>query len=353
MDTFFCSDALSDFSAAFPTAGTADVFFLRGENKWAKQALFSALLKTAAAYKIPHIRVFQKHSVGKTAAVYLPAQHRFAVDADYFSCLCVKYPHAKYCTVPPYIEMSPAAETAQKALLAQDAQAAARAAAFLQAAARAKEENAKALRAYADRTRILRAVMEVLQNLAPPVQKTRGKILYRRQISTVTALGVHTLYNPFLRKGIRTAVLRDAYGGVAPIFLQGLAAACTEIGYDIEVYTELTKLPVHLVLPQCNIAFFTENDLHPFPFRVCGVLGASRFLDRTAARRILPALQRGQTAATDALEHAVFSLYERAEIDRTVLRFAEKNTDCAALKQAETSLLSDFFDFRRFAERDL
>lgn len=326
------------------------MFCLQSENEWAKQALFSALLKAAAAYKIPNIRVLQKHIAEKTAAVYLPVQHRFAVDADYFSSLCTGCPHTKRYTVPVYVGASPAAKAERKALLAQGTQAEARAAAFLQAAARAKQENVKMLSAFADRARIFRAVMELVQSLAPPSRKARGKVLCRRQISAVTALGVHTLYGPFLKKDVRTAVLRDAYGGVAPIFLQGLAAACTEIGYDIEVYTELTKLPVHLVLPQCNIAFFTENDLHPFPFLVCGVLGASRFLNRTAARGVLPVLKQQQEAATDMLERAVFSLYESEEICRDSLRFDEANTDFTALEQTQASLMSDFFDFRRFAE---
>lgn len=350
LDTFFCSETLSDFSAAFPTVRTADMFCLQGENEWAKQALFSVLLKEAAC-KIPYIRVLQKHIAEKTAAVYLPVQHRFAVDADYFSSLCTGCPHTKRYTVPAYVGVSPAAKAERRALLAQGTQAEARAAELLQAAARVKQENVKTLSAYADRARIFRAVLELVQNLTPPGQKTRGKVLCRRQISAVTALGVHTLYGPFLKKDVRTAVLRDAYGGVAPIFLQGLSAACTEIGLDVENYTApLTDGITHLVLPECGIAFFTENDLHPFPFRVCGVLGASRFLNRTAARSVLPILKQRQEAATDMLERAVFSLYESEEIRRVSLRFDETNTDFTALEQTKALLMSEFFDFRRFAE---
>ncbi|MGN0519872.1 MAG: hypothetical protein ACI4LB_03955 [Candidatus Fimenecus sp.] len=350
MDTFFCTRDFSAFSAAFPTAGTADVLFLQGENEWAKQKLFAALLKSAAAYKLPYTRVLHAHNAAKTAAVYLPKEHRFAVDADYFPALCAKYPYAKRYTAPPFIAVPPTAGEKHGALLAKAAQAEACADLLLHTAARAHRENAELLGAYADRARILRAVFEVLHSIAPTAKTAHGKILCRRSLSGITAWGVHTVYGPFQKAGIRTAVIRDAYGGVAPVFLQGLCTACTEIGFDVQIYTApLSDTPVHLVMPECGIAFFTENDLHPFPFRAYGVFGASRFLKRDAARAALPQLQKRQAAASDALEAAVFSLYEADEAHSARLRFAEAHTDRTALTRVQTDILSDFFDFRHFA----
>lgn len=327
------------------------MFLLQGENEWAKQRLFSALLKGAAAYNLPHTRVLCAHNAAKTAAIYLPSQHRFAVDADYFSTLCAKYPCAKRYTAPAYARVPSAAGEEHGVLLATAAQAEARADLLLRTAARAYRENEETLGAEANRARILRAVLEILRTAAPTGKKARGKILFRRKLSGVTAWGIHTVYGPFQKAGMRTGVLRDIYGGVSPIFLQGLCTACTEIGLDVQVYTALlADTPVHLAVPECGIAFFTENDLHPFPFRTYGVLGASRFLRREAARAVLPTLQKRQTAASDALECAVFSLYEAAEARNTLLRFGEAHTDCDALTQTKAVILSDFFDFRHFTE---
>lgn len=351
LDTFFCAGDFPAFFAAFPTADTADMFLLQGENEWAKQRLFSALLKGAVAYNLPHTRVLCAHNAAKTAAIYLPSQHRFAVDADYFSTLCAKYPCAKRYTAPAYVRVPSTAGEEHGVLLATAAQAEARADLLLRTAARAYRENEETLGAEANRARILRAVMEILRTAAPTGKKSRGKVLFRRKLSGVTAWGIHTVYGPFQKAGMRTGVLRDIYGGVSPIFLQGLCTACTEIGLDVQVYTALlTDTPVHLAVPECGIAFFTENDLHPFPFRTHGVLGASRFLRREAARAVLPTLQKRQTAASDALECAVFSLYEAAEARNTLLRFGEAHTDCDALTQTKAVILSDFFDFRHFTE---
>ena len=352
LDTFFCAGDFSAFSAAFPTADTADLFLLQGENEWAKQKLFTALLKGAVENSLPHTRVLCAHNAAKTAAIYLPSQHRFAVDADYFSALCAKYPCAKRYTVPAYVRVPPATGEEHGVLLSSAAQAEARADRFLRTAARAYRENAETLGAEANRARILRAVLEILRTAAPTAKKARGKVLFRRKLSGVTAWGIHTVYGPFQKAGMRTGVLRDIYGGVSPIFLQGLCTACTEIGLDVQVYTALlTDAPVHLVVPECGIAFFTENDLHPFPFRTHGVFGASRFLRREAARAVLPALQKRQAVASDALACAVFSLYETAEARNTLLRFGEAHTDLDALTQAKAAILSDFFDFRHFAEK--
>ncbi|MGN0571047.1 MAG: hypothetical protein ACI4K9_02570 [Candidatus Fimenecus sp.] len=350
MDTFFCTGDFSAFSAAFPTAGTADFFFLQGENVWAKQKLFAALLKNAAAYKLPYMRVLHAHSAARTVALYLPQQHRFAVDADYFPTLCAKYPHAKRYTAPAFTSVRPETGAEHGVLLARAAQAEARADLLLRTAAHAQQENADTLGNYIDRARIFRAVLEVLQ-AAPTAKKAHGKVLCRRSLSTVTAWGIHTVYSPFQKRGIRTAVIRDAYGGVSPVFLQGLCTACTEIGFDTQLYTApLTNVPVHLVLPDCGIAFFTENDLHPFPFRAYGVLGASRFIKRDMARAVLPELQKRQAAVSEALECAVFSLYEATEARNAIQRFAEAHTDRTALSHTENDLLSHFFEFRHFTE---
>lgn len=352
LDTFFCSGDFPSFSAAFPTADTADFYLLQGENKWAKQMLFSALYKTATKDNLPFVRVLHAKNAAETVAVYLPQAHRFAADAEYFAVLGNMYERAKRYNMPLPEFLSSDREfsygISQKAAKAAEA----RAAQFLRLAAHARKKSAESLCAYADRAKILRAVLELADFAAPYAKEKRGKVLFRRHLSAVTAWGIHTVYNPFRQSGLRTAVLRDVFGGVAPLFLQGLAAACTEIGLDVCLYTEpLTETPAHLILSACNLAFFTENDLHPFPFRANGGLGASRFMKRSAARAVLPELKRLHAEAGNALECAAFSLYEANEA-QTVLRRTEENaTDLRALYAVQKCLLQDFFDFRHFAEK--
>lgn len=351
LDTFFCTGDFSDFSAAFPTADTADYFFLQGENEWAKQKLFNALCKSAASTRLPYTRVLYAHNAAKTAAVYLSQQHRFAVDADYFPSLLKRHPHAKRYTAPAYVRVSPAAGTEHAALLLRALQAQTRAVTYLRTAADAQKSGAEILTRHADRARILRAVFEVTNAAAPAAEKAYGKILCRRKLSAVTAWGVHTVYEPFQEKDVRTAVLRDAYGGVSPLFLQGLCTACMEIGLDVQLYTDpLSGTLVHLMIPACSTAFFTENDLHPFPFRTSGVIGASRFLNRSAARAVLPELRVCRDTVSNALDCAVFSLYEADEARGAVWQFAETHTDRTALAGTQSDLVADFFSFRHFAE---
>lgn len=353
LDTFFCSGDFSAFSAAFPTADTADFFLLQGENEWAKQALFSAICKIAVEEKIPFVRVLHADSAAKTVAVYLPQAHRFAADADYFATLCNKYETAKRYSVPVFEYLSPDGETSYGVCRKAAEEATARATAFLRAAASARKKSAETLAANADRAKILRAVLEFVDAVAPYAQAKRGKVLFRRNLSAVTAWGIHTVYNPFRQGNLRTAVLRDVYGGISPLFLQGLSTACTEIGIDVCLYTEpLSETPAHLVLPACNLAFFTENDLHPFPFRACGELGASRFIKRSAARAVLPDLKNLHAEADDALECASFSLYEADEAQSVLRRIEENATDRTALSTVQECLLRDFFDFRHFAEKE-
>ncbi len=351
MDTFFCSGDFPSFSAAFPTADTADFYLLQGENEWAKQMLFSALCKTAAKENLPFVRVLHAKNAAETVAVYLPQAHRFAADADYFAALGNMHESTKRYRMPVPEFLSSDREFSYGVSKKAAAEAEARAAQFLRLAAHARKKSAESLCAYADRAKILRAVLELADFAAPHAQKNRGKVLFRRHLSAVTAWGIHTVYNPFHQSGLRTAVLRDVFGGVSPLFLQGLAAACTEIGLDVWLYTEpLTETPAHLVLPACNLAFFTENDLHPFPFRASGALGASRFVKRSAARAVLPELKKRRAEADDALECAAFSLYEAGEA-QTVLRRTEENaTDLCVLQAVQNRLLQDFFDFRHFAE---
>lgn len=324
---------------------------MQGENIWAKQKLFAALCKNAAKYDLPYTRVLHAHDAAQTVAVYLDRQHRFAADADYFSALAERHPQATRCTVPPFVNMPPDADAERRVLCACAAQANARADTFLQSAAQARADAAELLGEYIDRPRVCRAVFEAVNAVAPYAEKQHGKVLCRRAVSGITAWGVHTVYNPFRGKALRTAVFQDVYGGVAPVFLQGLCAACTEIGFDVQWYTApLSDAPAHLVLPSCGIAFFTENDLHPFPFRADGVLGASRFVKRSAVRAVLPLLETQQAAAAEALECAVFSLFEAEEARSALLRLYEERTDRAALAAAEKAFMSAFFDFQHFAE---
>ncbi len=353
LDTFFCLGDFPSFSAAFPTADTADFYLLQGGNEWAKQMLFSALCKTAAEVNLAFVRVLHAKNAAETVAVYLPQAHRFALDADYFAALGDMQRDAKRYSMPLPELLSSDRKISYGVAKKAAKEAEVRAAQFLHLAANARKESAESLAAYADRAKILRAILEITDFSAPHAQGKRGKVLFRRSLSAVTAWGIHTIYNPFRQSSLRTAVLRDAFGGVAPLFLQGLSAACTEIGIDVCLYTEpLSETPAHLVLPACNLAFFTENDLHPFPFRTNGELGASRFVKRSAARSVLPELKQFRAQADNALECASFSLYEADEAQTVLRRTEENTTDLGALGTVQNCLLQDFFDFRHFAETD-
>lgn len=351
LDTFFCSGDFSAFSAAVPTADTADFYFLQGENEWAKQKLFAALCKYAANAQIQYTRILHTHNAAKVVAVYLPQQHRFAADADYFLPIVLRQPHAKRFCAPALVRVPPTAGAEHGALLLQASAAQTRAETYLRAAAEAQNASADLLARCADSTKVFRAVLEVLHAAAPRAKRERGKILFRRKLSAVTTWGIHTVYTPFREKGIRTAVLRDVYGGVAPLFLQGLCTACIEAGLDAQLYTApLSDMPAHLVLPACGIAFFTENDLHPFPFRETAVLGASRFLRHGDARAALPELRAYRDTAAEALECAAFSLFESDEMRAEIRQFAETHTDNNALHCVQDELTDAFFSFRHFAE---
>ena len=351
MDTFFCSGDFSAFSAAFPSAGTADFYFLQGENEWAKQKLFAALCTYAATAKIQYTRVLHAHNAAKVVAVYLPQQHRFAADADNFPSLLPQHPHAKRFCAPALVRVPSTAGAEQTALLLQASAAQTRAEAYLRTAAEAQNASADLLARCADSAKVFRAVLEVLNAAAPRAKSAHGKVLFRRKLSAATAWGIHTVYAPFRKKGMRIAVLRDVYGGVAPLFLRGLCTACTAAGLDAQLYTALlSDTPVHLVLPACGIAFFTENDLHPFPFPETAALGASRFLRRREARAALPELRAYRDTAAEALACAAFSLYTADEARAKIRQFAALHTDSDALRRAQDELTTAFFSFRHFAE---
>lgn len=353
LDAFFCLRDFPSFKKAFPSADTADFFVLQGENAWAKQKLFQSLIKTAAASRVPCTRVLCAHSAVKTAAVYLEQPHRFAVDGDYFSSLPqLQRASTKRYTVASLPQRTRNADKELQDLREQAQRAHAHAAVFLQDAARIQQDITEQLSTCVDRARAVRAVLSIANAAVSAADASHSLCAYSRCLTGVTAWGVHTFYAPFLKKGMRTAIIRDAFGGVSPILLSGLCTAFEASGLQVQKYLcPLTGVPTHLVIPQCNVAFFTENDLHPFPFAAHGVLRASRFIERDALHALLPAIKAQKYDGEQALASAVFSLYEADEAHRAILQFAAGHTDRDALACTQQLFLSDFFDFRHFTEK--
>lgn len=360
MEVCFCSKTLSAFRACFPQAERLDFYLLEGEAAQLKNSLFVDLCAVLKKLRIPFLRVLHMHDADRTVAVFLPTLSRIALDSNYFAEIADRY--AKRVRMALSTEEFCVAEQVQRIaeeladLKASEAAAFAQADRLLASACMFKQDSEKLLAPYISKAKMLQDIFRFLKRNADqsarPLPTKRGVVTRTARCSALTAWGVYTTYAPFAAARLRTVLVKDWFGGTAAAFLKGLAAACLECGYDVQIYRcGLDDRPEHLVIPALSYAFFTENAAHALPFRPSAVLPVGRFVDLAGLHTVRAELRFNAAAADALLEEAAFSIYEGTQALHAQDRLWDRMVDPTRLAAGSALLCAQFCKSRQNDEK--
>lgn len=349
LDVCFCSKTLSAFRACFPQAEHLEFFLLEGEAAQLKNSLFADICTVLKKMHIPFLRVLHEHDADRTVAVFSPTLSRIAADGAYFAEIADRYApcvrltlYTEDCCIAGQVQ-----RIAEELASLKEAETAAYAQADrLLASARVfKQDSAELLAPYVSKTKMLHYIFCFLKQRAGEGARSMqpGVVTRVGRCSALTAWGVYTTYAPFAAPGLRTVLIKDWFGGAAAALLNGLAAAFTECGYDVQMYRcGLDARLEHLVIPTLSYAFFTENTAHALPFRPASVLPVGRFIDLAGLHAVRAELRFNAATADGLLEEAAFSVYEGTQALHAQDRLWDRMIDPARLAAGSALLCAQF-----------
>lgn len=192
-----------------------------------------------------------------------------------------------------------------------------------------ERENRRLSSKYISKPKILNYILRFISRNKLQHCRRKGEIC-TRFLSSVTAWGVHSLYETVFESCERIFTLSGKVRGINSMLISGLSEAFLQYGYNVTVFKcSLTGESEHLCIPELSLAFFSDNDYHTLPYGRTGEIHTERFFSSEIPSDIRFRMMLNNEHIDDYISNAVFSAYDALEMQSSVSdMFFDDENDC-------------------------
>ncbi len=181
-----------------------------------------------------------------------------------------------------------------------------------------QRENERMSLKYISKPKILNYILRFIgRNGITPLGETGKRLI--RSISSITAWGVHSLYETVFEECSRIYTVTGNLKCAKSMLISGLGEAFVQLGCDAAVFNcSLTGEPEHLCVPALSLAFLSDNDYHFLPYVQSGEIHTERFLKAKLPESVKFRMNLNDEQIDDYIGKTVFSMYDVFETHNAI-----------------------------------
>ncbi len=194
-----------------------------------------------------------------------------------------------------------------------------------------------------DYLKIAKLVQRLVQKEIPDKKSVRGTE-HKRLLNAFTPKGNIVYTDTVSALCSKVYVIKDEYSASSRALLDGLKQAALSRGYDLFFcYSPLgwTDQPEHLLIPELELGFFTENSYISYPEKPYRVIHHSRFTDKERLRLKKQRLSFNKRAAREILNEAVGSVAAAKALHDDLESIYGSGVDFAKVNKMCVQMLSE------------